>query len=684
MMSDESNIEGGEYVPDSRLKDALQEAYRQASDLDDAGLEGLCPTYAELKAESARYRDESILGRGGLKQVFRAYDTHAQRWVALARLLDERGPDYYELFVHEARLVASMSHPNIIKVYELGIDAAGRPFFTMDLKGNTSLADVVVESSREELLLVFLKVCDAMAYAHAHGVIHLDLKPENIQCDHFGEVLVCDWGLGVSDDASANAEVGALASTAEGVEIMSERALAKGTPGFMAPEQFRGETRKDARSDVYALGCLLYYLLTGSPPWSGSRDAIEKAMRRVPRVSPRADYPELNISEGLDAIVAKAMALQPQERYENAASLQADLQRYLAGFATRAEGPGLLRRVILFLCRHRLPVAVISLAVCLLSGLTAVYLRDLEQEVLAKQAEAQRAEQLSKQVDALVSEYHLLEQESQQSNVEVAKQIADLAIFLRNMSIFERPIETVNLARLLNATALRMDSTCLEAHTQTFTLDCLQLNYRAALAHPTSSIVPEVYQQRIGLVQAFPDFDFSDERRPSIAKLVEFFEGAATIQPLSRDHLERVLAYDHAVRRNHKDYDQVLQAFLRLMSGESGRLELLYEPEASSLTLNATHWLTLKGQSGYENSLLRFLDFRFLKLSIQGSFTLADLNGLGIESLDLSGCPRVVLTRSLALPHLRKVYVGPGQFEPQKLEEWILTNEPFELIELPE
>ena len=188
-----------------------------------------------------------------------------------------------------------------------------------------------------------------MAYAHDRGVIHLDLKPENIQCDNFGEVLVCDWGLGVNLKSPTDTEALELerpTPVAEEAELMMKRAQSKGTPGFMAPEQFRADSNIDARADVYALGCLLSYIITGNAPFRGSREELEEAMQSAAPL--RTWHPELNIPEGLDAIVNKAMMPDADARYENGAALQADLNRYLAGFATLAEQPGPLRKALLF------------------------------------------------------------------------------------------------------------------------------------------------------------------------------------------------------------------------------------------------------------------------------------------------------------------------------------------------
>jgi len=263
-------LENDSYQNDHRLI----QAYEEATCLDQEGLKTLCPSYAELSETSTRYANETLIGKGGIKQVYRIFDNRTRRWVAIARLRDDRGPEHFDLFVNEAWMTSSLKHPNIINVHDVGIDSDGRPFFTMDLKGNRTLADLIKadDQERRALLEVFLKICDAMAYAHSREIIHLDLKPANIQSDAFGEVLVCDWGL--SKIVSDKEEASPLNSSSELLDNMTLVGEVKGSPGFMAPEQVEKSGRKDHRTDIFSLGCILHTILTGESPFTGSHRSI--------------------------------------------------------------------------------------------------------------------------------------------------------------------------------------------------------------------------------------------------------------------------------------------------------------------------------------------------------------------------------------------------------------------------
>jgi len=328
--------------------------------LDDAGIEALCPSYIELSEIDVRYRDGTLLGKGAVKDVFRTYDSRAKRWVAMARLREDRGPEFYDLFVHEGWLTSSLSHPNIIKIYDVGVDGEGRPFFTMDLKGNTTLADLAGsdrETDRRTLLGIFLQVCDAVAYAHSRNIVHLDLKPENIQAEDFGEVLVCDWGLGKQLGPDNEAEAGEVEHPAclpqfDNMTLVGE---IKGTPGFMAPEQVVEGAAKDQRTDIFALGCLLHLILAGQAPFTGSTERILEDTARGRVVPPRRRYPRHNIPESLEAVAMKALARQPADRYATVRELRDEIDHYLRGYATRAEHPGFFREARLFLTRNKAP-----------------------------------------------------------------------------------------------------------------------------------------------------------------------------------------------------------------------------------------------------------------------------------------------------------------------------------------
>lgn len=156
-------------------------------------------SFQQLAETKDKYTEKELVALGGMKKVFRVYDNFAKRDLAMAMLYDDAETDTYDLFIHEAWLTSQLDHPNIITIHDVGINDSGKPYFTMDLKVGDDFKKIITEQTDltlEELLELFLKVCDAVSYAHSKHILHLDLKPNNIQIGQYGEVLVCDWGLG--------------------------------------------------------------------------------------------------------------------------------------------------------------------------------------------------------------------------------------------------------------------------------------------------------------------------------------------------------------------------------------------------------------------------------------------------------------------------------------------------------
>jgi eukaryotic-like serine/threonine-protein kinase len=258
-----------------------------------------------------RYTIVREIARGGMGVIYEAHDRELQRSVALKVLAPEiAGVEAIERMKREAVTIARLEHPGIIPVHDAGILPDGRAFYAMKLVRGVTLAEFAREHSATEVLRVFLRVCEAVAFAHAHDVVHRDLKPDNIMVGAFGETLVMDWGV---------------ARTSE----EEEKAAVIGTRGYMSPEQERGESsRTDSRSDVFALGRILSGL-----------------------ASPR--------SKPLKSIVARATASDPTLRYANAKELGEEIVRYLDGEPVRAHREGPLDAATRLVSRHRALVAML-------------------------------------------------------------------------------------------------------------------------------------------------------------------------------------------------------------------------------------------------------------------------------------------------------------------------------------
>ncbi len=422
-----------------QLRDALWDA-----DL------GLAPVRQQL--EGSRYRVLTTIARGGMGVVLQARDLRVRRTVAMKVM--KSGAQFSRenvlRFIDEAQLTGQLDHPNIVPVYELGIDDRGETFYTMKFVKGITLDEVLrgLRRGRPEmvekyplatLLTVFQKVCDAVAFAHAKGVIHRDLKPENVMLGSYGEVLVMDWGL-AKQTAGPNRTEKPVEAPRPVQPRHPQRAfetmhgVVVGTPPFVSPEQARGELDAvDVRSDVYVLGAILYTILTLRAPVEGlSMDetlnriiagAIRKPLAfnqtmalKAAREEPAAEgeekenvlllhCPAQRVPEGLSAIAMKAMAALPEDRYESVVEMQADITAFQGGFATKAERANLWRQALLFGGRHKREFALFLGFALVLQALLVAFIFELSREknrALANEHRARASESnLAKALDEL-------------------------------------------------------------------------------------------------------------------------------------------------------------------------------------------------------------------------------------------------------------------------------------------
>ena len=284
------------------------------------------------------------LGQGGMGEVWKAWQTDLARTVAL-KLLVKAGPNDVARFRREAKLSASLTHPNIAAVYEFG-EAGGRPYLAMELIKGQTLAGARLPVRR--LLAILRDVADALHYAHGKGIVHRDVKPQNLMIDGHGKAYVMDFGLaraGRPDEPSTLTVEGALL----------------GTPSYMAPEQVRGQAAQiGPRTDVWALGATLYQLLTGVPPFPAlsNSDLFTRILRDDP-LAPRRLVPRLD--RDVETIILRCLEKDPERRYAGAGSLAEDLGRAIRGEPILARRVGVAERVVRKLARHPLALTAAGL-----------------------------------------------------------------------------------------------------------------------------------------------------------------------------------------------------------------------------------------------------------------------------------------------------------------------------------
>jgi len=267
------------------------------------------------------YELAEAIARGGMGTVYRARARRLDRDVALKVMnAPAPAPGEIERMRDEARILARLEHPGIVPVHDLGTLPDGRLFYVMKLVRGRRLDEAMANAALHARLRTFERMCDAVAFAHAQGVVHRDLKPENVMVGPFGEVLVLDWGVAKRLDVPGAPE---------------RQGTVLGTPGYMPPEQARGEMdRIDERADVYALGALLQFLMEPG----GARGF------------PRA----------LDAICARARAPRPEDRYSSVRDLVAEVERFLSALPVHAYPEGPVERARRLAAKYRTPLLLVA------------------------------------------------------------------------------------------------------------------------------------------------------------------------------------------------------------------------------------------------------------------------------------------------------------------------------------
>jgi tRNA A-37 threonylcarbamoyl transferase component Bud32 len=424
----------------------------------------LIATTAHTPQSQERYTLTRLHASGGLGRIWLARDDNLGRDVALKDLRPERAnnPATWARFLREARVTGQLEHPNIVPVYEVGHSANDQPFYTMRFVRGRTLSEAARDyhkperkgqpgvMSLRELLNAFVGVCNAIAYAHSRGVIHRDLKPQNVVLGDFGEVLVLDWGL-----AKVTGETGAedlsvppaLTGDSVGSTDHTIAGQVLGTPAYMAPEQAEGRLDLlDARADVYGLGAVLYEILTGKPPFTGGDTAT--VLRRVTHEPPA--HPRSIVAEtpaALAAVCMKALEKKSSDRYASAKDLAFDIQHYLADEPVLAYREPLSVRLGRFARRNRTLVTASAVALVVTTVIFAVAALILDKKngdlavALSNEQEARKAEKEANDKLGVALQQEQQARQAEREAQDVALSQNDLALRAMNQLTFHLQME---------------------------------------------------------------------------------------------------------------------------------------------------------------------------------------------------------------------------------------------------
>ncbi|MHC4871463.1 MAG: protein kinase domain-containing protein [Planctomycetota bacterium] len=384
-----------------------------------------------------RYNIHKEVGRGAMSIIMSATDKNIRRKVAVKLMPTAADEETKTRFMEEAQVIGQLEHPNIVPIHDIGIDDNGRLFFTMKYVNGRDLGSIlddlrneVTESKQEytqlRLLRSFASICNAIAFAHSNGVIHRDLKPDNIMIGDYGEVLVMDWGLARVTDKKDEKQQTPLQKylqekdkdsghTLKGISTIRKDIGSTGandtldgeiigTPLYMSPEQARGEnSRIDQRSDIYGLGAILYEILTLKPPVEdGDVETVINEVREEKILTPEKRTPDREIPPELSAITMKSLSYSPHNRYQTVRPLRDDINRYIAGYSVSAKTDNLFESFIKLLKRNKAVSIVSAIALVLVLTVGGVSRKNIKTErkkAVTALEEKEKAEKRKKELE---------------------------------------------------------------------------------------------------------------------------------------------------------------------------------------------------------------------------------------------------------------------------------------------
>jgi tRNA A-37 threonylcarbamoyl transferase component Bud32 len=628
--------------------------YRLDKYYDDADND-LSDEIADQLTSNERYKELTKIATGGMKTIYKAFDGKSQRYIAYATLNNNVPDGTKDTFIKEARLTAKLNHPNIIPIYNIGLNEENIPFFTMELKTGDSLKAIIQKLTNKdnayaakytlrERLGIFIKVCDAIDFAHSKKVIHLDIKPDNIQVGNYGEVIVCDWGLSkVYDQQFNTVDLNQLLLSSESLNTETLHGQIKGSPGFMAPEQINTGGKKTPKTDVFSLGCLLYTLLGLKAPFRG------KSLQKVLDTTVAGEYESLvNIPQSLQAVIVKAMATNPEERYDSVSSLKSEIESFLTGYATEAEGASSFKLLKLFIMRNKaLSLTAFTASIIMILG-TLIFIQNIK-------AEKDRAEDNLRLFKAQKAETNKAQQDYYQALIDNNNSIFHSNYLDAPIANHRRTIK--GLLSLITAFPNLNEA-------------------KSALAY--HYFVAQKFNQSAKILQEAPGIykymlphalKYKGQKEDNELLSPELFtQLLSEIQPYKILHIKMLMYYSEN-RKNPQDAVPAVKHLLTRLNPEWDPKNFTYLPKTARLTISGKNFnkLCLNYREG---SPIRALKIKALTLRQTNIENIKPLANIPMRALDISNTKISFLNLKKDLPMaLLRLIIHEKQFTKKQLSQ---------------
>jgi len=616
------------------LQTNLDNIYDMAVNREDILSEDFSHTlFEEIRELKDRYGSREFINEGGMKKVFKVEDRSTGRYIAMG-FLKENTPKHQERFLREARLTATLEHPNIMPVYDIGISSDNEPFFSMKLTSGRSLDKIYKEKTNWTLiqrLNLFLGICEGLAYAHSRNVVHLDIKPHNILVGDFGEVLIIDWGLGkILFDNEEEEEEESIDPAF--FNEMTIDGFIKGTPGYMAPEQIdKSLGERDKQTDIYALGGILHFLLTGKAPVKG-KDLDEIFANTLKGKITQSDSP---LPGALLAVTQKALSVDKQTRYSSIDEIRQDIEAFMGGFATSAENAGFFKNFFLLLKRHKV-ISAAALVILILSSLFVIRL--------------QKSEKYSRE---LLSLYEAEKKQTELISKEASPHLVSKAV--RNLYAYE-----YDLCRENAETAIKRDPNNKQAWEVLAHCHFYTQEFHSAVKAFKNAPKKKLNTTYKKLSQEFGR-NKDDSERLSSDRFIALLRRVPTMQ------LKRTLYRNEVL--NYKSVSEHMKIIKEMLYVNNSHLENVFFHYEKK---DGKNYLDLSGNQEMEQvGCIRLMPLHFLNvegLPLENKETL-QMRGMPLEELNIAGTLIDNFSFLESIPNLKELTISRGTLSKQKIAE---------------